>query len=98
MPAKPVPNFFSAPRRVTDCAILFVSSSNLLFILFVSFVLFLLTTDFTDDTDSCRAFRLCPIENRKSKVAIWLRPHPASKDARYSIAIHGDEGRDKGFA
>src|SRR5207302_85000 len=32
MPASPTPNFFSAARRVTDWAKLFVSSSNLLFI------------------------------------------------------------------
>jgi hypothetical protein len=39
MPARPTPNFFSAARRVTDWARLFVSSSNLLFIFF-SFRLF----------------------------------------------------------
>src|SRR6266850_1249940 len=32
MPARPTPNFFNALRRVTDCARLLVSSSNLLFI------------------------------------------------------------------
>src|SRR5262249_5703796 len=37
MPASPMPNFFSAARRVTDWARLFVSSSNLLFIFFVRF-------------------------------------------------------------
>jgi hypothetical protein len=36
MPASPTPNFFNAARRVTDCARLFVSSSNLLFILYLS--------------------------------------------------------------
>src|SRR6266446_3176085 len=39
MPARPRPNFFSAARRVTDCAMLLVSSSNLLFIFF-PFVVF----------------------------------------------------------
>src|ERR1051326_1979148 len=37
MPASPSPNFFKAPRRVTDWARLFVSSSNLLFMFFLSF-------------------------------------------------------------
>jgi hypothetical protein len=37
MPVRPAPNFFSAARRVTDWAMLFASSSNLLFILFLSF-------------------------------------------------------------
>src|SRR5260221_12830399 len=43
MPAKPTPNFFSAPRRVTDSARLLASSSNWLFITFLSllFVVFL---------------------------------------------------------
>src|SRR5258705_386019 len=36
-PAKPRPNDFSAARRVTDWARLFVSSSNLLLILFLPF-------------------------------------------------------------
>src|SRR5262245_35313296 len=36
---RPTPNFFSAARRVTDWAMLLVSSSNLLFILFLSVVL-----------------------------------------------------------
>src|SRR5207237_9533807 len=36
IPARPTPNFFSAARRVTDWAMLFVSSSNLLFILLLS--------------------------------------------------------------
>jgi hypothetical protein len=44
IPARPTPNFFSAPRRETDCAMLFVSSSNLLFMFFLSFVLFLLVS------------------------------------------------------
>jgi hypothetical protein len=35
MPARPIPNFFSAARRVTDWAMFFVSSSNLLFIAFL---------------------------------------------------------------
>jgi hypothetical protein len=35
MPAMPTLNFFSAARRVTDWAMLLVSSSNLLFILFL---------------------------------------------------------------
>src|SRR2546422_1058209 len=34
MPARPRPNFLNAARRVTDWAMLLVSSSNLLFILF----------------------------------------------------------------
>src|SRR5262245_54954320 len=34
-PARPMPNFFSAPRRVTDWARLLVSSSNLSFITFL---------------------------------------------------------------
>jgi len=38
MPARPRPNFFNAPRRVTDWARLLVSSSNLLFILPFRFV------------------------------------------------------------
>jgi hypothetical protein len=39
-PARPTPNFFNAARRVTDWAMLFVSSSNLRFIfLFYGFVL-----------------------------------------------------------
>src|SRR5436190_23719998 len=37
MPARLTPNFFSAPRRVTDWARLLVSSSNLLFMFFLSF-------------------------------------------------------------
>src|SRR6266446_1835833 len=37
IPAKPRPNFFSAPRRVTDWARPLVISSNLLFITFLSF-------------------------------------------------------------
>src|SRR5881296_2990201 len=37
MPAKPRPNFFSAPRRVTDWAMFLASSSNLSFILSFSF-------------------------------------------------------------
>lgn len=32
IPAMPTPNFLSAARRVTDWAMLFVNSSNLLFI------------------------------------------------------------------
>src|SRR6266566_3520031 len=36
-PARLTPNFFSAPRRVTDWARLLVSSSDLLFIFFLSF-------------------------------------------------------------
>jgi len=40
MPARPTPNFFSAARRVTDWAMLFVISSNLSFITFLSFLLF----------------------------------------------------------
>src|SRR5213082_574761 len=42
MPARPTPNFFSAPRRVTDWARLLVSSSNGLFILFYSLWLLVL--------------------------------------------------------
>lgn len=38
MPARPIPNLFSAARRVTDWARLFVSSSNLLFTFLLSFV------------------------------------------------------------
>jgi hypothetical protein len=37
IPARPTPNFFNAARRLTDWAICFVSSSNLLFILFLAF-------------------------------------------------------------
>jgi hypothetical protein len=37
MPARPTLNFFSAARRVTDWAMLFVSSSNLWFMIFLSF-------------------------------------------------------------
>src|SRR2546428_6342074 len=37
MPARPTPNFFSAPRRVTDCARPFASSSNFLAIVVLSF-------------------------------------------------------------
>src|ERR1044071_80360 len=43
IPASPTPNFFSAPRRVTDWARPFVSSSNLLFILFLLFWLVIRT-------------------------------------------------------
>ena len=50
MPARPTPNFLSAAQRVTDCAMLFVSSSNLLFILFLSFGL-LFFCPITEDTD-----------------------------------------------
>src|SRR5258706_14939073 len=38
MVARPTPNFFSAARRVTDWAMLFVSSSNLWFISFRFFL------------------------------------------------------------
>src|SRR2546426_12401575 len=37
IPATPTPNFFSAPRRVTDWARPLASSSNLSFITFLSF-------------------------------------------------------------
>jgi hypothetical protein len=41
IPARPTPNFFSAARRVTDWAMLLVSSSNLLLIiLFLWFFVF----------------------------------------------------------
>src|SRR5438874_4632622 len=36
MTARPTPNFFSAARRVTDWAMLLVSSSNWLFMFFLS--------------------------------------------------------------
>src|SRR5437867_5581301 len=49
MPARPRPNFFSAARRVTDWARLFVSSSNLLFILFLSFRLFAIPGSFAHE-------------------------------------------------
>src|SRR5262249_31166925 len=42
MPAIPAPNFFSAPRRVTDRAIPLANSSNLWFITSFMFVLFFL--------------------------------------------------------
>jgi len=53
MPARPMPNFFSAPRRVSDWAIVLASSSNLLFMFFLSFGLFVsvFTADYLDSTD-----------------------------------------------
>src|SRR3989454_8364066 len=39
LPARPTPNFFSAPRRVTDWARPLASSSNLSFIAFLSFLI-----------------------------------------------------------
>src|SRR5262249_54410537 len=39
IPANPTPNFFSAPRRVTDWANPLASSSNFSFITFISFCL-----------------------------------------------------------
>src|SRR5436309_177318 len=39
MPARPTPNCFSAPRRVTDWARPLASSSNLSFIAFLSFLI-----------------------------------------------------------
>jgi hypothetical protein len=41
MPARPIPNFFSAARRVADWAMFFVNSSNWWFILFLLFGCFL---------------------------------------------------------
>src|SRR5439155_21875954 len=40
IPARPTPNFFNAPRRVTDWARPLASSSNLSFIIFLVFALF----------------------------------------------------------
>src|SRR6266496_4867230 len=40
IPARPTPNFLSAPRRVTDWAMFLASSSNLSFIVFLSFSIF----------------------------------------------------------
>jgi hypothetical protein len=37
IPARPTPNFLKACRRVTDCAMLFASSSNLVVHVFLSF-------------------------------------------------------------
>jgi hypothetical protein len=45
MPARPTPNFFSAPRRVTDWAMVLVSSSNWLFITFLSCVVLLFRSE-----------------------------------------------------
>src|SRR5947208_38983 len=39
IPARPTPNFLSAPRRVTDRARPLASSSNLSFIAFLSFLI-----------------------------------------------------------
>ena len=41
MPARPMQNFFSAARRVTDCAKPLVSSSNWVFIVFLSVLVLL---------------------------------------------------------
>src|SRR5262245_45632104 len=45
IPTTPTPNLFSAPRRVTDWAILFVSSSNLVLIQFLAVIALLLLSD-----------------------------------------------------
>jgi hypothetical protein len=63
MPARPRPNFFSAARRVTDWAICFVSSSNLLFMLsFCFWFVFVF----------CQRNQLVYLLTRRKKMAVTL--------------------------
>src|SRR5436309_4399244 len=77
-----MPNFFNAPRRVTDCARLFVSSSNWSF-MFFPFVVVVLV------------FRFARRNLSGLSGGSRSLPNPAEEDAGDVGRVHLREGRDE---